>query len=208
MGLTGTSEEPNCNIFSHSHAIRYNIDNNLYYYQCGFSILDIITTFLCEIICSVIVIIFIIFVVIWRKNKLLTFIIYCCIIIPMLLQIVLVYYHCKEINSGRIECNSAETKYNANCSIITFIFTPILDILTLFSFLIVAIIGGFLQFLHTKIQIALHANKEEKKPFKQQTPRKTSTPTKTKPNSTETNFETSNNSQQNDSIIDFTKITE
>ncbi|KAL7712701.1 Uncharacterized protein QTN25_009716 [Entamoeba marina] len=153
--INDNSDEHSCDALKYSHALSYHLGENTYQYQCGYSILSDILTFIVEILCVAVAVCAWVFVIVWRKKKIVTFIVFCCMIIPILTQFYLVYSHCSEINKGRKACNQAEDLYGAHCSILPFIFTPILDIWTFLFFIGAMVLTGMLYFLRPLIKRTL-----------------------------------------------------
>lgn len=157
-------------VFSHPNAIHFKIPNVDYSFQCGWSVWNMIVTFLFEILSVVEVGLFWGFVLVWRKKKLVTFIVYCCFILPLIMQFYLLYHHCSQIDNGRRACKSKKVDSHADCSISPFVFTPIFDCITFLMFVGGAICGTVLYFCRPKVNKAIepeggayHKEKDGKK---------------------------------------------
>ncbi|EKE40412.1 hypothetical protein ENUP19_0203G0004 [Entamoeba nuttalli] len=138
-----------------THAIYYTLPNIDYHFQCGYSVFNIILTFLFEIISVVEIVLFWVFVLVWRKKKLITFIVYCCLLVPIIMQCYLLVHHCSEIHEGRKSCRKAKVDAQAECSILPFVFTPVVDSFNVVFLFIGTGLGTVLYFCRPRVNKAL-----------------------------------------------------
>ncbi|ELP91052.1 hypothetical protein EIN_267880 [Entamoeba invadens IP1] len=161
--LGNNSTETGCSSIKldHTTAMSYKIPGNNYHYQCGYSVLNDILTWVFEFLCVVEVVLFWVFVIVWRKKKVLTFVVYCCLILPLIMQCYLVFAHSNEIINGTKACKKVSLFPNnatPECSSLVFAFTPVSDVINILLYIAAICLGSVMYFCRPKISKLLDGN--------------------------------------------------
>ena len=125
-GVSGS--EVKCeNAFRDDHAIYYHIIDSDYGYQCGYSAGASALTFVFEFVTALICGLYCLLLFVWKDKKCSKMLSYGTLWIPIICQFILLLRHSTEIAEGSAECDLIKVTYQATCSVLPFIFTPLLD---------------------------------------------------------------------------------
>ena len=117
------------NLFVDDHAIYYHVVDSDYGFQCGYSGGTSALTFVLEIVTALFCGLYSLLLYVWTDKKCSKMLSYGTLWIPILCQFMLLIRHSAEISEGSSSCDSITVKYQATCSVLPFIFTPLLDAL-------------------------------------------------------------------------------
>ena len=130
--MGGSGSDIDCkNVFNDPYAIYYHIIDTDYGFQCGYSAATSALTFIMEFVTAFFCGLYSMLLFVWKDKKCSKMLSYGTLWIPIVCQFMLLIQHASEIAAGSHECQLKQVQFQSSCSVLPFIFTPLLDSLNL-----------------------------------------------------------------------------